>query len=108
MIIFEYKVSPAWLSPTAPKYLFRITVTDNKKENVTTWFNDKEYLHTIPIEDIEKIKNIIKSNPELFNIPEHLEPNGVLDGEEYDKSGLHSANHDTKKLLIALEIAKRI
>ena len=83
MIIFEYKVSPAWLSPTAPEYLFRITVTDDKKENVTTWFNDKKYLHTIPIDEIEKIKNIIKSNPELFNIPEHLEPNGVLDGEEY-------------------------
>lgn len=83
MIIFEYKVSPAWLSPTAPEYLFRITVTDGKKENATTWFNDKKYLHTIPIDEIEIIKNIIKSNPELFNIPEHLEPNGVLDGEEY-------------------------
>ncbi len=83
MIIFEYIVSPAWLSPTAPEYLFRITVTDDKKENVTTWFNDKKYLHTIPIDKIEIIKNIIMSNPELFNIPEHLEPNGILDGEEY-------------------------
>lgn len=37
-----------------------------------------------------------------------LEAGDVLDGEEYDKSGLHSANHDTKKLRIALEIAKRV
>lgn len=37
-----------------------------------------------------------------------LESGDVLDGEEYDKSGLHGANHDTKKLRIALEIAKRV
>ena len=31
----------------------------------------------------DKIKDIIKNHPELFNIPKYLEPNTVLDGEEY-------------------------
>lgn len=83
MVIFEYKVSPAWLSPEAPEYIFRITVTNDKEDNVITWFYDKKYLHTIPIDEINKIKNIIKERPELFHIPECLEPNTVLDGEEY-------------------------
>ncbi len=83
MIIFEYKVSPAWLSPEAPECIFRITVTNDKEDNVTTWFYDKKYLHTIPISEINKIKNIIKERPELFHIPECLEPNTVLDGEEH-------------------------
>lgn len=83
MIIFEYKVSPAWLSPSAPESIFRITITDDKENNVITWFHDKMYSHTIPTSEIDKIKDIIKNNPELFNIPEYLEPNTVLDGEEY-------------------------
>lgn len=37
-----------------------------------------------------------------------LQAGDVLDGEEYDISGLHEANHDFKKLRIALEIAKRV
>ena len=83
MIIFEYKVSPAWLSPNAPESIFRITVTSDKENNVTTWFHDKKYLHTIPASEINKIKSIIKEHSELFRIPEYLEPNTVLDGEEY-------------------------
>lgn len=83
MVIFEYKVSPAWLSPEAPEYIFRITVTNDKEDNIITWFYDKKYLHTIPISEINKIKNIIKERPELLHIPEYLEPNTVLDGEEY-------------------------
>ena len=83
MVIFEYKVSPAWLSPNAPKYIFCVRVTDDGESNVITWFHDKKYLHTIPINEIEEIKNIIKKYPELFNIPEYLEPNNALDGEEY-------------------------
>jgi hypothetical protein len=83
MIIFEYKVSPAWLSPDVPESIFRITVTSDKENNVITWFHDKKYLHTIPTSEINKIKSIIKEHSELFRIPEYLEPNTVLDGEEY-------------------------
>jgi hypothetical protein len=83
MIIFEYKVSPAWLSPGAPESIFRITVTSDKENNVITWFHDKKYLHTIPTSEINKIKSIIKEHSELFRIPGCLEPNTVLDGEEY-------------------------
>ena len=83
MTIFEYRISPAWLSPDAPESIFRITVTSDKENNVTTWFHDKKYSHTIPTSEIDKIKDIIKNNPELFNIPEYLEPNTVLDGKEY-------------------------
>lgn len=83
MIIYKYQVSPAWLSPTAPKHIFCITITDGQKDNVTTWFHDKKYLYTLPPTEIEKIKNIIKTHPELFSVPTHLEPNDALDGEEY-------------------------
>ncbi len=83
MVIFEYKVSPAQLFPDALESIFRIVVTDGKEDNVTTWFRDKKYLHTIPTSEINKIKSIIKEHPELFHIPEYLEPNTVLDGEEY-------------------------
>lgn len=83
MIIFEYKVSPAWLSPDAPESIFRITVTGDKENNAITWFHDKKYLHTIPASEINKIKSIIKEHSELFRVPECLESNTVLDGEEY-------------------------
>lgn len=82
MIIFEYKVSPAWLTPDIDKETSYVRVTDDPKDNVTTFFFGKEYRHTIPEEDIEKIKDIINKYPELFNIRE-LEPNSVLDGYEY-------------------------
>lgn len=83
MTIFEYRISPAWLSPDAPESIFRITVTSDKENNVITWFHDKKYLHTIPTSEINKIKSIIKEHSELFRIPGCLEPNTVLDGEEY-------------------------
>ena len=83
MTIFEYRTSPAWLSPDAPESIFRITVTSDKENNVITWFHDKKHLHTIPASEINKIKSIIKEHSELFRIPEYLEPNTVLDGEEY-------------------------
>lgn len=83
MIIFEYKVSPVRLSPDAPESIFRITVASDEENNVITWFHDKKYLHTIPASEINKIKSIIKEHSELFHIPEYLEPNTVLDGEEY-------------------------
>lgn len=79
MMIFEYKVS----SPEALEFIFCIRITDDAENNVITWFRDKKYLHTIPASEVNKIKNIIKASPELFHIPEHLEPNTVLDGEKY-------------------------
>ena len=79
MTIFEYKVS----SPEALEFIFCIRITDDAENNVATWFRDKKYLHTIPASEVNKIKNIIKASPELFHIPERLEPNAVLDGEKY-------------------------
>ena len=43
-----------------------------------------------------------------FKLYAFLQAGDVLDGEEYDISGLHGANHDLAKLKIALEIAKRV
>lgn len=122
MTIFEYKVSPAWLSPDTPEYIFRIIVTDDEDNNIITWFHDKKYLHTIPPNEIDKIKNIIKEHSELFLIPKYLEPNTVLDGEEYSFvfsdgkntnsfSGLNILNYDRsprKNATLALRVARTI
>lgn len=43
-----------------------------------------------------------------FELYAFLEAGDVLDGESYDVSGLHGANHDLAKARIALEIAKEI
>ena len=43
-----------------------------------------------------------------FKLYSFLQAGDVLDGEEYDISGLHDANHDLAKLHIAVEIAKRV
>ena len=82
MIIFEYKVSPAWLAPDNDKRTSYIRVTDEQKDNVTTFFFGKTYHHTLPKEEIDKIIAIIDKYPGLFDI-EQLEPNDVLDGDEY-------------------------
>lgn len=82
MIIFEYKVSPAWLTPDMDKKMSYVRITDDSKDNVTTYFFGKKYHYTISKEDIGKIKEIISGYPELFSIKE-LEPNSVLDGNEY-------------------------
>lgn len=42
-----------------------------------------------------------------FTLLSFLHGGDVLDGEKYDHSGLHGANHDLNKLSIAIEIAKR-
>lgn len=82
MIIFEYKVSPAWLAPDDDKKTSYVRVTDEQKDNVTTYFFGKTYHHTLPKEEIDKIIAIIDKYPGLFGIRQ-LEPNGVLDGNEY-------------------------
>ncbi len=122
MIIFEYKVSPARLFPDAPESIFRITVTSDKENNAITWFRDKKYLYTIPASEINKIKSIIKEHSELFRIPEYLEPNTVLDGEEYSFifsdgkntnsfSGFNILDYDRsprKNATLALRVARAI
>ena len=82
MIIFEYTVSPAWLAPDDDKKKSYIRITDELKDNVTTYFFGKIYHHTLPKGEVEKIIKIINGYPGLFDI-EQLEPNDVLDGDEY-------------------------
>ncbi|MCR5610702.1 MAG: nucleoside phosphorylase [Clostridiales bacterium] len=43
-----------------------------------------------------------------FKLYSFLQAGDVLDGGEYDCSGLHFANHDRRKLDIAVEMAKRV
>lgn len=43
-----------------------------------------------------------------FRLYVFLEPGDILDGDEYSAEGLPSANHDIRKLMIALRLAKRI
>ena len=107
MILFEYKVSPAWLSPSAPESIFRIIITDDNEDNVITWFHDKKYSHTIPTSEIDKIKDIIKNHPELFNIPKYLEPNTVLDGEA-GSNILDYGRSPRKNATLAIRVARTI
>ena len=83
MIIFQYNVSPAWLAPDDDKRTSWIRVTDEQKDNVTTYFFGKTYHHTLPKEEIDKIIAIINKYSGLFDIRQ-LEPNDVLDGYEYE------------------------
>ena len=43
-----------------------------------------------------------------FELYDFLVTGDVLDAPEYDRSGLHSANHDLGKLRIALDLAERL
>ncbi|MBR6505929.1 hypothetical protein IKT18_03825 [Candidatus Saccharibacteria bacterium] len=81
MVIFEYKVSPAW--GVIDDVTFCVTVTDDLRNNVVTRFREKEYIYTISQDDIEFIKRIIRETPGVFEVSESLEPNDVLDGEMY-------------------------
>ena len=81
MVIFEYKLSPAW--GVIDEEIFCVTMTDDLKNNVTTRFRGKKYTYTISQDDIEFTKRIIQKMPVVFEIPKLLEPNDVLDGEIY-------------------------
>ena len=84
MIIFRYRINDAMIDPETNDPIFDITITDSPKDNVKTTFDGKSYTHTIKKDDIEKIKAIIRKNPELLEIKE-LEPNyNILDGNEYE------------------------
>lgn len=122
MIIFEYRVSPAWVCANEESETSFVRVTDDAKDNVITMFHGKEYLHTISQKDIKKIIKIIDEYPEIFEIPERLEPNAVLDGYEYTfkfADGVRSnefggfnildyGRKPRKNATLALRVARRI
>ena len=122
MIIFEYKVSPAWGCANEESHISFVRVTDDAKDNAITVFYGKEYLHTISQKDIKKIIKIIDDYPEIFEIPERLEPNAVLDGYEYSfkfADGVRSnefggfnildyGRSPRKNATLALRVARRI
>ena len=82
MLLFKYEVLSVAHEPSK-KAIFRIIVSDEAEDNVTCWFNDKEFKHTISKNDIERILEIIKRNHDVFSIPDHLEPNDTPHGQEY-------------------------
>ena len=80
MLIFTYRITDRLIGPAKDDKIFRIVITDDKKDNVTTWFRGKKYKHTLAPKDIKHIIKIIKAAPGLFDIPEELEPNDSLGG----------------------------
>ena len=122
MIIFEYKVSPAWGYVGNEGETFLVRITDDKENNVVTRFYGKEYYHTITDKDLKQVIKIINDNPGIFDIPKDLEPNDVLDGDEYSFrfsngekgnrfSGfniLEYGRKPRKNATLALRVARRI
>lgn len=102
MIIFRYRIADAMVDPEISNPIFDITITDAKKDNVKTVFDNKTYTHTIPQNEIEKIKSIINKKPELLEIKQ-LEPNHeVLDGAIYEfifSNGQKSASFNGYNIL---------
>jgi hypothetical protein len=122
MITLQYKVLTAWVCAHEEPETSFVRVTDDAKDNVITMFHGKEYLHTISQKDIKKIIKIIDEYPEIFEIPESLEPNDVLDGSEYifkfadgvrsnEFSGFNILDYGRKprkNATLALRVARRI
>lgn len=80
MLIFTYYIVVLMIAPVGNDKIFRIVITDDEKDNVTTWFRGKKYKHTLAPKDIKHIIKIIKAAPGLFDIPKELEPNDSLGG----------------------------
>ncbi len=80
MPIFSYHITDRLIRPAKNDKIFRIVITDDEKDNVTTWFRGKKYKHTLATKDIKHIIKIIKVAPGLFDIPKELEPNESLGG----------------------------
>ena len=80
MLIFSYHITVLMIAPAGNDKIFRIVITDDEKDNVTTWFRGKKYKHTLAPKDIKHIIKIIKAAPGLFDIPKELEPNDSLGG----------------------------
>ena len=123
MLIFSYHITDRLIGSTKDDKIFRIVITDDEKDNVTTWFRGKKYKHTLATKDIKHIIKIIKAAPELFDIPEELEPNESLgcgtiygftfcDGERtnsfYGKDILDYGRRPRKNATLALRTAREI
>ena len=80
MIIFSYCTTSLDFELVDKNKIFRIVITDDEKDNVTTWFRGKKYKHTLAPKDIKHIIKIIKAAPGLFDISKELEPNESLGG----------------------------
>ena len=80
MLIFSYHITSLTIGPANHDKIFRIVITDDEKDNTITWFHGKKYKHTLEPKDIKHVIKIIKDAPELFDIPEELEPNESFDG----------------------------
>ena len=78
-ILFKQELKDAWTQPLEEFYLI-----DDKENNVIVHYNEKNknYAYTLPYEDIKKIINFIKKEPELFNKVDVAFP-PVLDGSEH-------------------------
>ena len=122
MIIFEYRVSSTCEYIGKNNERFAIRITDDVKDNVVTSFYGKKYRHTISEKDLKRIIKIINDSPEIFDIPKDLEPNDVLDGDDYSFrfsngvrintfSGLNILEYGRrprKNATLALRVARRI
>ena len=123
MLIFSYHITDRLIGPAEDDKIFHIVITDDEKDNVTTWFRGKKYKHTLATKDIKHIIKIIKAAPELFDIPEELEPNESLgcgtiygftfcDGERtnsfYGKDILDYGRRPRKNATLALRTAREI
>ena len=80
MLIFSYHITDRLIGPAKDDKIFRIVITDDKKDNTITWFRGKKYKRTLAPKDIKHIIKIIKAAPGLFDIPKELEPNESLGG----------------------------
>jgi hypothetical protein len=123
MLIFFYHITDRLIGPAKDDKIFRIVITDDEKDNVTTWFRGKKYKHTLAMKDIEHIIKIIKAAPGLFDIPKELESNDSLgggtiygftfcDGERtnsfYGKDILDYGRRPRKNATLALRTARKI
>ena len=123
MLIFSYHITVLMIAPAGNDKIFRIVITDDEKDNVTTWFRDKKYKHTLAPKDIKHIIKIIKAAPGLFDIPEELEPNDSLGGSTiygftfcdgrrtnsfYGKDILDYGRRPRKNATLALRTAREI
>lgn len=123
MLIFSYSIVVLMIAPPGNDKIFRIVITDDEKDNVTTWFRGKKYKHTLAPKDIKHIIKIIKAAPGLFDIPKELEPNDSLgggtiygftfcDGERtnsfYGKDILDYGRRPRKNATLALRTAREI
>ena len=123
MLIFSYRIVVLMIAPAGNDKIFRIVITDDEKDNVTTWFRGKKYKHTLAPKDIKHIIKIIKAAPGLFDIPKELEPNDSLGGSTiygfafcdgrrtnsfYGKDILDYGRRPRKNATLALRTAREI